>query len=143
MDKLSQNHQTLTLRKTLEDCVKTQMLLTCCTVLLQIEYNRISGCETAKEIWDKLEVTYEGTSKVKEAKIDLLQQQMEMFRMEPKETINDMNTRFVSLANELKRLGKEMTEPEMVKKFLRSLTKDWEAKKTAIEEAHNLNSYSY
>src|ERR1043165_4167165 len=107
------------------------------------EYNRISGCETAKEIWDKLEVTYEGTSKVKEAKIDLLQQKMEMFRMEPKEAISDMNTRFVSLANELKRLGKEMTEPEMVKKFLRSLTKDWEAKKTAIEEAHNLNSYSY
>src|ERR1043165_9329849 len=54
-----------------------------------------------------------------------------------------MNTRFVSLANELKRLGKEMTEPEMVKKFLRSLTKDWEAKKTTIEEAHSLNSYSY
>uniref|UniRef100_A0A2N9FGB8 CCHC-type domain-containing protein n=1 Tax=Fagus sylvatica TaxID=28930 RepID=A0A2N9FGB8_FAGSY len=27
-----------------------------------IEYNRVSGCDSAKEIWDKLEVTYEGTN---------------------------------------------------------------------------------
>ena len=26
------------------------------------EFNRISGCETAKEIWDKLEITHERTS---------------------------------------------------------------------------------
>ncbi|KAL7170248.1 hypothetical protein ACSBR2_035172 [Camellia fascicularis] len=26
------------------------------------EYNRISSCDSAKEIWDKLEVTYEGTN---------------------------------------------------------------------------------
>ena len=37
-----------------------------------VEFNRISGCETAHEIWQKLEVTYKGTYKVKEAKIDLL-----------------------------------------------------------------------
>ena len=30
------------------------------------EVNRISGCEIAKEIWDKLEVTHEGTNQVKE-----------------------------------------------------------------------------
>ena len=26
------------------------------------EFNRISGCETAKNFWDKLEVTHEGTN---------------------------------------------------------------------------------
>ena len=26
------------------------------------EYKRISSCDSAKEIWDKLEVTYEGTN---------------------------------------------------------------------------------
>ena len=26
------------------------------------EFNRISTCKTVKEIWDKLKVTYEGTS---------------------------------------------------------------------------------
>ncbi|XP_070054582.1 uncharacterized protein [Nicotiana tomentosiformis] len=36
------------------------------------EYEKISSYETAKEMWDKLEVTYEGTNKVKETRINLL-----------------------------------------------------------------------
>jgi len=31
------------------------------------KYDKISTCETAKEMWNKFEVTYEGTNKVKEA----------------------------------------------------------------------------
>ena len=42
----------------------------------------------AKEIWDKLEVTYEGTSRVKESKINLLVTQYEVFKMAESETIN-------------------------------------------------------
>ncbi|GAV74513.1 zf-CCHC domain-containing protein/DUF4219 domain-containing protein, partial [Cephalotus follicularis] len=33
------------------------------------EFNRISSCDTAKEMWDLLEVTYKGTNQVKESKI--------------------------------------------------------------------------
>lgn len=29
------------------------------------EYNIISSCEIAKEVWDRLHVTYEGTDRVK------------------------------------------------------------------------------
>ena len=36
------------------------------------EFNRISTCKTTKEIWDKLKVTHERTSQVKESKIALL-----------------------------------------------------------------------
>ncbi|XVF19046.1 hypothetical protein REPUB_Repub11eG0076700 [Reevesia pubescens] len=36
------------------------------------EFNRISTYKNAKEIWDKLKVTHEGTSQVKESKITLL-----------------------------------------------------------------------
>ena len=32
------------------------------------EYNSICACESAKEIWDKLVVTYEGTGQVREPK---------------------------------------------------------------------------
>jgi len=35
------------------------------------EYNHICACETAKEIWDKLVVTYEGTSQVRETEINM------------------------------------------------------------------------
>ena len=40
--------------------VKAMNLLYC--ALDSNEFNRISTCNTAKEIWDKLEVTHEGTS---------------------------------------------------------------------------------
>nr|XP_033516518.1 uncharacterized protein LOC117280866 [Nicotiana tomentosiformis] len=43
------------------------------------EYENISSCDTAKEMWDKLEVTYEGTSKVKETRINLLVHDYELF----------------------------------------------------------------
>ncbi|XP_070050447.1 uncharacterized protein [Nicotiana tomentosiformis] len=36
------------------------------------EYEKIQSCKTAKEMLDKLEVTYEGTNKVKKTRIILL-----------------------------------------------------------------------
>nr|XP_009800848.1 PREDICTED: uncharacterized protein LOC104246681 [Nicotiana sylvestris] len=36
------------------------------------EYEKIFSCDITKEMWDKLEVTYEGTSKVKEIHINML-----------------------------------------------------------------------
>ena len=35
------------------------------------EYNRISACDTTKQIWNKLIVTYEGTSQVRETKMNM------------------------------------------------------------------------
>ncbi|XP_074277013.1 uncharacterized protein LOC141600670 [Silene latifolia] len=45
------------------------------------EINRISGCSSAKDIWDNLSLAYEGTSQVKKCRVDLLMQQYEMFNM--------------------------------------------------------------
>ena len=42
------------------------------------EYNRICACETAKQIWDKLVVTYEGMRQVRETKINMIVHQYEL-----------------------------------------------------------------
>ena len=63
-------------------------------------------CSTAKEIWDKLEVTYEGTSRVKESKINLLVTQYKVFNMDESEIITQMYSRFTNIINRLKALGK-------------------------------------
>ena len=55
------------------------------------EYNRVSACESAKEIWDCLQTTHEGTKKVKESKVDMLTTQYENFVMTDGETIFEMN----------------------------------------------------
>lgn len=45
------------------------------------EYEKISHNETTKEIWDKLEVTYERTKKVKKNLLSLLVYEYELFKI--------------------------------------------------------------
>ena len=54
------------------------------------KFSRISTCSSAKEMWDKLELIYEGTSKVKETKVNLLITEYEMFKMKSDESISKM-----------------------------------------------------
>ncbi|XP_042984783.1 uncharacterized protein LOC122313675, partial [Carya illinoinensis] len=102
------------------------------------EFNRIMNCATAKEIWDNLEVTYEGTSQVKESKIYILTHEYEMFKMNDDESISSMHTRFTNIINSLTALGKVYSKVEIVRKILNSLPKRWESKVTAILEARDL-----
>lgn len=83
------------------------------------EYNRISSCETAKEIWDRLHVTYEGTDRVKETKIIILLQQYETFKMKPDESVTDMFSRFTDIVNGLAYLGQPVSDAMKVTKILR------------------------
>src|SRR5262249_13161317 len=103
------------------------------------EFNRVSLCKSAKEIWDKLQVTYEGTPQVKETKISILTHGYKLFKMEEGESISGMFTRFSSILNELKGLGKTFEDEEVVRKILRCLPSFWSPKVTAIEEAKDLS----
>ncbi|KAL5540358.1 hypothetical protein UlMin_043027 [Ulmus minor] len=104
------------------------------------EFNRIRTCKTAKDIWYTLEVVHEGTSQVKESKINMLVHKYELFQMKHDESITQMYTRFTNIINDLSSLGKEYSMSEKVRKILRSLPKQWEAKVTAIQEAKNLSN---
>nr|XP_016439587.1 PREDICTED: uncharacterized protein LOC107765451 [Nicotiana tabacum] len=65
------------------------------------EYNRISTCDTAKEICEALQTAHERTTQVKQSKIDMLTTEYELFKMRDGESIQDMHTRFTSIINEL------------------------------------------
>ena len=99
------------------------------------EHNRIMGCKSAKQIWDLLAVTHEGTSEVKRSKIDLLMSKYERFLMDLRESIQEMFTRFTNITNELVSLGRLIPNDEQVRKILRSLPQDerWRAKVTVIQ----------
>ena len=51
------------------------------------EYFRVSSCKSAKDMWDTLQVTHEGTIDVKRSKINTLTHEYELFRMNPNENI--------------------------------------------------------
>ncbi|VFQ89822.1 unnamed protein product, partial [Cuscuta campestris] len=99
------------------------------------DYRKISCCTTVKEMWDKLEITYEGTDQVREAKIDFLTHEYELFRMKENEKIDEMFERFSKIVNDLHALKKTYTDKEFVRKILRSLTPKWRSKADAIQES--------
>ncbi|KAI4312863.1 hypothetical protein MLD38_037653 [Melastoma candidum] len=60
--------------------------------------------------------------------------------MKPDESISEMYDRLNTIINSLALLGKNYSNAEMMRKVLRSLPMNWEAKKTAIEEAKDLTT---
>ena len=89
------------------------------------EFPRISNYKTAKEMWDVLKVTHEGTDEVKRSKINALTREFEMFQMNPGENIQDMQKRSTYLINQLHALGKDYSNEDLINKVLRCLSRDW------------------
>nr|KYP52978.1 Retrovirus-related Pol polyprotein from transposon TNT 1-94 [Cajanus cajan] len=104
------------------------------------EFFKISQCKSAKEMWDTLQVTHEGTSDVKRSRKHTLIREYELLRMNNGESISDFQKRFTHLINHLVDLGRKFEEEELNLKVLQCLDKSWQAKVTAIEESKDLTS---
>ncbi|GAV79149.1 UBN2 domain-containing protein, partial [Cephalotus follicularis] len=72
------------------------------------EFNRISSCDSAKQI--------------------MLVHEYELFVKHDNECISDMLSRFTTIINSLKNLGKSYSNQELVRKILRCLPKNWTPK---------------
>ncbi|XP_072076806.1 uncharacterized protein [Arachis hypogaea] len=107
------------------------------------EFRKVSRCKMAKEIWDKLRLTHEGTKQVRETRIDMLMKEYEMFSMKKDESIDQMFERFSIIINNLDAMGRNYSEKTLVRKILRSLTKKWEVKSIAISERNDLIKITY
>ncbi|MQL91261.1 hypothetical protein Taro_023863 [Colocasia esculenta] len=131
-----------------ENLSQLQISLNCkaksilCCALSKKEFNRISACKSAVEMWEKLRITYEDTDKVKETKIDILVTQYERFQMQPGDSITQTFSIFIDITNGLASLGKTYEMGDMVRKILRSLPSSWTPKVIAIEEANDLKRMS-
>ena len=103
-------------------------------------FNSVNQASSAYEIWRMLEVTHQGTSSIKETKINILVQQYEIiFKIHNSETIAKMFARFTTIINDLNALGKSYTATELANKILSSLPKAYQSKVVAIREVRDLS----
>ncbi|XP_075101772.1 uncharacterized protein LOC142177204 [Nicotiana tabacum] len=123
-------------RKDVEKNFRAKKILVC--GIGPNEYNRISACQSAKEIWEALQTSHEGTTQVKQSKIDMLTTEYELFRMKDDESVQDMHTRFTSIIHELHPLGEIIPRNKLVRKILSVLPSSWESKVNDITEAKDL-----
>ncbi|XP_070013630.1 uncharacterized protein [Nicotiana sylvestris] len=68
-------------------------------------------------MWDKLKVTYEGNSKVKEAYINMLINDYKLFQMKEGESIEEIFARFSKIISDLKAFGKPYSSGDQVRAY--------------------------
>ena len=85
-----------------------------------------------------MEVAYEGTSKVKISRLQLVTSKFESLKIFENESVSEYNERVLEIANESLLLGENIPTSKIVCKVLRSLPGKFDMKVTTIEEAHDI-----
>jgi hypothetical protein len=94
---------------------------------------RIKPTTTSNQAWDILETTYQGTSKVKIAKLQALRREFENLQMKDSDSIDEFTYRVTELVNQIRQNGNELVE-----KVLRSFPRKFDAIVVVIEESKDL-----
>src|ERR1044072_2652746 len=85
---ISRSQMTEPQKKSFRDHHKARTILL--NVISYAEYEKITNKESAKSIFDSLQMTHEGNTQVKETKALALIQKYEAFRMEEEESVETM-----------------------------------------------------
>jgi hypothetical protein len=93
------------------------------TSLCKNEYNKVSGLDNAKQIWDTLKISHEDNDATMITKIELVEGELGRFAMirgeEPTQTYNRLKT----LVNKIRSYGiSRWTDHDVVRLMLRSFT---------------------
>ena len=98
------------------------------------EFHRISHITVAKEAWEILETTYEGTKKVKDTKLQILTTWFEELKMSEDESFDSFYSKLNEVVVSKFNLGEKTEDSKIVRKILQSLSESFRVKVTAIEE---------
>ena len=84
-------------------------------------FHRISHITIAKEAWEILETTYEGTKKLKDTKLQMLTTKFEELKMSEDESFDSFYNKLNEVVIGKFNLGEKTEDSKVVRKILRSL----------------------
>ena len=102
------------------------------------EFHRISHVSIAKEVWQILETTYEGTKKVKDTKLQMLTARFEELKMSKDESSDSFYGKLNEVVIGKLNLGEKMEDSKVVRKILRSLPESFRGKVLPLRRARIL-----
>ena len=103
------------------------------------EFHRIFHITIAKEAWEILETTYEGSKKVKDTKLQMLTTRFEELKMSEDESFDSFSSKLNEVVVSKFNLGEKMEDSKILRKILQSLPESFHAKVTTIEEGKDLD----
>ncbi|KAL3612663.1 hypothetical protein D5086_003683 [Populus alba] len=124
-----------------EEKLKKDKAITCLhSGLTDHMFTKIMDLETPKQVWDKLQGEFEGSSRVKTVRLLALKKEFELMKMKDNESVKDYSGRLMDVVNQIRLLGKAFTDHKVVEKIMVSVPQKFEAKISAIEESCDLNN---
>ena len=106
------------------------------------EFKRISNVEVAHTAWNILQTVHEGTKAIKINKLQQLTSRFESIRMFDDESFDEFYAKLNDIVNSAYNLGEIYDQLKIVRKILRSLTKDFRPKVTVITKSKDVDSIS-
>ena len=103
------------------------------------EFKRISNVEVAHTAWNILQIVHEGIKAVKINKLLQLTSKFESVRMSDDKFFDEFYAKLNNIVNFAYNLGEIYDQPKIVRKILRSLTKNFRPKVTAITESKDVD----
>jgi hypothetical protein len=83
------------------------------------EFDKVDGMDSAKKIWDTLQVNHEGTRKVGEGRIRALEGELNRFIIRENETAQEIFNRLNKIVNKIRALGGDKwSDKDVVDKIL-------------------------
>ena len=89
------------------------------------EFHRISHITVAKEAWEILETTYEGTKKVKDTKLQMLTNKFEKLKMGDDDSFDSFYGKLNEIVIAKLNLGEKIKDAKVLRKILRSLSESF------------------
>ncbi|PNX59573.1 retrovirus-related Pol polyprotein from transposon TNT 1-94, partial [Trifolium pratense] len=98
--------------------------------------------ETSKDIWEAMRRRYQGSTKVKRARLQALRREFEILEMKEGESVADYFARILAIANRMSTQGERLEQVSVVEKILRSLSPKFNYVVCSIEESNDVTTLS-
>lgn len=105
-------------------------------------FSNVQHCTTAKEIWEKLCLLYEGDEQVKENIVSRLKQEYGAFKCGYREPLESICKRFTILLLKLRNNGVTIPQKDVNDKFLRSMPMRFLIKTVTIRQLREWKTIS-
>jgi hypothetical protein len=78
-------------------------------------FKLIKPCLSAKDAWEILKTTHEGTSKIKMSRLQLITSKIESLKMKEDESIHDFYMNILDIANSFEALGEKISDEKLAR----------------------------
>ncbi|XP_019432745.1 PREDICTED: uncharacterized protein LOC109339711, partial [Lupinus angustifolius] len=105
-----------------------------------VHFEKIQNATIAKEAWDTLIQSHAGGKKIKKVKLQTLRRKYELLYIEEEDRICEYFTKVLTITNQMKGFGEQVTDLMIIEKIIRSLPQKFDFIVVAIEESKDVNA---